>query len=218
MPRDELEITPELLLNAYAAGVFPMAEHRDGLTRWVDPHRRGIIPLDALHVSRSLARRIRRGGFEMRVDSAFDAVVDACADREETWINAEIRGLYSRLHAMRQAHSVEFWQGGTLRGGLYGVRLGAAFFGESMFSTATDASKIALVWLVARLRAGGFHLLDTQFLTEHLASMGGVEIGRGAYRRRLAFATRQAADWSALPPDAPAEDVLARVRPGSVGG
>jgi len=203
-----MEITPALLLNAYAAGVFPMAEHRDGQTRWVDPHRRGIIPLDGLHISRSLRKRIRQGGFEVRVDTAFDTVVDACASRSETWINDEIRGLYTELHDMRQAHSIEFWHEGRLTGGLYGVRLGAAFFGESMFSTQTDASKIALVWLVARLRAGEFHLLDTQFVTDHLLSMGGVEIGRSAYRRRLAYATHRTADWNALPEDLSPQHVL----------
>lgn len=217
MPRDELEITPQLLLNAYAAGVFPMAEHRDGLTRWVDPHRRGIIPLDGLHISRSLRRRVRRGGFEIRVDTAFLDVVDACADRQETWINAEIRGLYDDLHRIGHAHSVEFWLDGALRGGLYGVRLGGAFFGESMFSTATDASKIALIWLVARLRQGGFTLLDTQFLTSHLASMGGIEIGRNAYRRRLGYALRQGGSWSSIPPDADAVDVLAAAAPSIAG-
>ena len=217
MPRDELEITPQLLLNAYAAGVFPMAEHRDGLTRWVDPHRRGIIPLDGLHISRSLRRRVRRGGFEIRVDTAFLDVVDACADRQETWINAEIRGLYDDLHRIGHAHSVEFWLDGALRGGLYGVRLGGAFFGESMFSTATDASKIALIWLVARLRQGGFTLLDTQFLTSHLASMGGIEIGRNAYRRRLGYALRQGGSWSSMPPDADAVDVLAAAAPSIAG-
>jgi len=208
MPTDDMEITPELLLNAYAAGVFPMAEGRDGQTRWVDPHRRGVIPIDGLHVSRSLKKRIRRGGFEIRVDTEFAAVVDACADRDETWINDEIRSLYAELHRLKFAHSVELWVDGQLSGGLYGVRLGAAFFGESMYSTTPDASKIALVWLTARLRAGGFTLLDTQFVTDHLLTMGGVEISRGAYRKRLSYATQQPADWSALPGDLSTEQVL----------
>ena len=208
MPTDDMEITPELLLNAYAAGVFPMAEDRDGQTRWIDPHRRGVIPIDGLHVSRSLKKRIRRGGFEIRVDTEFAAVVDACADRDETWINDEIRNLYAELHRLKFAHSVELWVDGQLSGGLYGVRLGAAFFGESMYSAAPDASKIALVWLTARLRAGGFTLLDTQFVTDHLLTMGGVEISRGAYRKRLSYATQQPADWSALPDDVSTEQVL----------
>ncbi|WP_316015646.1 leucyl/phenylalanyl-tRNA--protein transferase [Roseobacter sp. HKCCA0434] len=212
MPRDELEITPKLLLSAYAAGVFPMAEHRDGVTRWVDPHRRGVIPLDRLHISRSLARRARRGGFEVRVDTAFAAVVDACADRAETWINDEIRDLYAELAGMNAAHSVEIWQEGALVGGLYGVRLGGAFFGESMFSAIPDASKLALVWLVARLRAGGFTLLDTQFVTDHLTRMGAEEISRTAYRKRLAHALVQQADFHALPDGLSADDILARAR------
>ncbi len=185
-----------------------MAEHRSGPTQWVDPQRRGIIPLDGLHVSRSLAKRIRRGGFSVTTDRAFPTVVRACSDRDETWINDEIFTLYSQLHAMGFAHSIEVRQGGLLVGGLYGVRLGAAFFGESMFSRASDASKIALVWLIARLNAGGFRLLDTQFVTSHLIRMGALEITRAAYHRRLAQALSVRADWNALSPDATAEDVL----------
>lgn len=209
MPRDETEITPELLLNAYAAGVFPMAEHRGGHTQWIDPRRRGIIPLDRLHVSKSLKKRIRRGEFEVRVDTAFEQVMQNCANRDETWINDEIFNLYVELHHLQQAHSIEYWKDGELHGGLYGIRLGSAFFGESMFSTSPDASKIALVWLTARLRAGQFTLLDTQFITDHLATMGGIEIGRSAYHRRLNYAMQQLADWNALPLNATADEVLA---------
>ncbi|QPH53261.1 leucyl/phenylalanyl-tRNA--protein transferase [Pontivivens ytuae] len=212
MPRDAPEITPELLLNAYAAGVFPMAEHRTGPTQWVDPQRRGIIPLDGLHISRSLAKRIRRGGFSVTFDTAFGTVVRACSDREETWINDEIFALYSQLHTMGFAHSIEIRQGSLLVGGLYGVRLGAAFFGESMFSRASDASKVALVWLLARLNAGGFRLLDTQFVTSHLTRMGAIEVSRAAYHRRLAQALTVRADWNALPADAAPEDVLRLAR------
>lgn len=166
-----------------------MAESRDDPEiHWVDPRLRGIIPLDGFHISRSLARRIRRGGYQATVDTDFAGVVTACAAREETWINDEIFRLYLDLHRMGHAHSQEIWQGGELIGGVYGVVLGRAFFGESMFSAATDGSKLALAHLVARLRAGGFELFDTQFLTPHLASLGAVEIPRAEYHRRLAEA------------------------------
>ncbi len=209
MKDEQAEITPILLLHAYASGVFPMAEGRDtGEMFWVDPRRRGVLPLDGLHVSRSLGRTIRRGGFEIRIDSAFAAVLDACADRPETWINPEIISLYSDLYWMDHAHSVEVWVDGHLAGGLYGVSLGAAFFGESMFSRVRDASKIALVALVARLRAGGFRLLDTQFVTDHLKRLGAMEISRGEYRRRLADAVVRPADFHALPRDLPPQRLL----------
>ncbi len=183
---DDPVVTPELLLHAYAQGIFPMAESREstGLF-WVDPKERGIIPLDGFHVSRSLRKRLRRGGFEVWLNRHFTGTVAGCADRPETWINAEIAGLYRMLHHMGFAHSVEVWEEGRLVGGVYGVALGGAFFGESMFSRRTDASKIALYHLVERLRARGFRLLDTQFLTPHLASLGGIEISRAEYRRRL---------------------------------
>jgi leucyl/phenylalanyl-tRNA---protein transferase len=182
----ETVITPELLLSAYAAGIFPMAETRDDPdVFWVDPRRRGIFPLDGFRVSRSLARRMRRHPPRVSINTAFADVVDACADRDETWINAEIRRLYLDLHRMGHAHSLEVWEGDTLTGGVYGVVLGAAFFGESMFSRQTDASKIALAYLVDRLRLGGFRLFDTQFLTPHLASLGAVEVTRAEYHRRL---------------------------------
>lgn len=182
-------LTPELLLLAYREGIFPMAEGRDDPeVFWVDPLRRGVIPLEGFHVSRSLARTVRRGRFRATIDEAFEAVVEGCAAREETWINGAIFELYAELHRRGHAHSVEVWEGEALVGGCYGVALGGAFFGESMFSRATDASKVALAVLVERLRSGGFKLLDTQFLTPHLASLGAVEVTRAEYRRRLAAA------------------------------
>ncbi|MDR5653711.1 leucyl/phenylalanyl-tRNA--protein transferase [Ruixingdingia sedimenti] len=184
-----MHLTAGHLLRGYAAGIFPMAEARDDPTiHWVDPRRRGILPIGGLHVSRSLRRAVRHSGFILRVDTDFEGVLRGCADRPETWINGAIFTLYMDLFRMGAAHSQEVWEGDTLVGGVYGVVLGRAFFGESMFSRRTDASKIALVWLMHRLRAGGFTLFDTQFLTPHLASLGGVEIDRSAYRRMLAEA------------------------------
>ncbi|MEE9194842.1 MAG: leucyl/phenylalanyl-tRNA--protein transferase [Alphaproteobacteria bacterium] len=186
-------LTPELLLRTYSAGIFPMAENADDPTVfWVDPEMRGILPLDRFHVPRSLQRTLKRSPFEVRVDSAFDDVVAACAEaqkgRPTTWINAEIRTLYRGLADLGHAHSVECWKDEELVGGLYGVTLGGAFFGESMFSIARDASKVALCHLVARLRRSGFVLLDTQFATEHLARFGVIEIPRDAFRKKLAAA------------------------------
>lgn len=182
-------LDPDLLLQAYAMGIFPMAEGRDDpQVHWVDPRRRGIFPLDGFHISRSLDRLIRRHNFTIRTNTAFEAVVDACAARDETWINAPIRSAYLELHRRGHAHSLEVWAGGQLAGGVYGVTLGAAFFGESMFSAQSGGSKVALAFLVHRLRAGGFRLFDTQFLTPHLASLGAVEIPRAEYHRRLAEA------------------------------
>ena len=179
-------ITPDLLLEAYRMGVFPMARDRhDARIFWMDPERRGVLPLEGFRLSRSLARSLRKAGTEPRFDTAFEAVLDACADRHETWINDEIRRLYLELHARGHAHSQEIWRGGRLVGGVYGVALGAAFFGESMFSRETDGSKMALAWLVARLRLGGFRLFDTQYLTHHLQSLGAVEVSRTAYRAAL---------------------------------
>ena len=193
-----LEITPQLLLQAYAAGIFPMSEGRDDPNLfWVEPKRRGIIPLDGFHISRSLARKIRQNPFEIRINSDFAGVVAACADRDETWINAEITALYSALHEEGFAHSLELWQGRDLVGGVYGVALGAAFFGESMFSRARDASKIALAFLVARLNAGGFTLFDVQFTTLHLIRLGAIEISRIDYRKRLDTALEKQADFMA---------------------
>ncbi len=197
-------LTPEILLQAYAVGLFPMAEARDDPTLyWIDPEVRGIIPLESFHVPRSLRRTLRRGRFAVRADTAFEAVMRGCAEarpgRSETWINDEILALYTTLHAMGRAHSVEAWQGGELAGGLYGVALGGAFFGESMFTRVTDASKVALAHLVAILRAGGFTLLDTQFLTGHLARFGATEISRETYRARLAKALSVQAAFGAAP-------------------
>ncbi|PWE30462.1 leucyl/phenylalanyl-tRNA--protein transferase [Maritimibacter sp. 55A14] len=189
-------ITPDLLLHAYGAGVFPMAEGRAAAEIfWVDPRQRGIIPLDGFHLSRSLRREIRRHPFAVRIDADFEGVVAGCADRPETWINEEIFDLYAALHRSGWAHSVEVWEGTALVGGVYGVTMGAAFFGESMFSRRRNASKIALAWLVARLRAGGFRLFDTQFITPHLRSLGAMEIPREAYRRHLKAALAEPADF-----------------------
>ena len=209
--RDEAApaISPALLLQAYASGVFPMAMTADSTELfWVDPQRRGILPLDRLHVSRRLARSFLRDGFEIRIDHDFAAVIAACAERPETWINGQIAGLYLDLHRLGHAHSVEIWRDGALAGGLYGVALGAAFFGESMFSRRRDASKLALVALVARLRAGGFRLLDTQFVTDHLASLGAVEISRAAYHRRLEDAIDRPARFLALAASASRQELL----------
>lgn len=182
-------LSPELLLRAYAAGVFPMSEGRDDpRVFWVDPDERGVLPLDGFHLSRSLKRAILRHPYELTLDLAFEDVVRGCADREETWINDTIFRAYFTLHRLGYAHSIEAWEGDHLVGGVYGVALGRAFFGESMFSTETDASKIALATLVAHLGQTGFELFDTQFLTEHLASLGAVEISRDDYRKRLADA------------------------------
>ena len=178
-----------ILLRGYAAGIFPMADSRDAEEIfWVEPRERAIIPLDAFCFSRSLAKRVRNDSFTVTRDTAFAEVIRACADRAETWINADIERATLGLHAAGQAHSIECWQDGELVGGLYGVRLGRAFFGESMFSTRTDASKVALAWLVARLRVGHFKLLDCQFMTDHLASLGAVTIGRDSYVALLSVA------------------------------
>jgi leucyl/phenylalanyl-tRNA--protein transferase len=185
-----IEITPQVLLKAYACGIFPMAESaEDNALYWIEPERRGILPLDDLHVPNRLARTIRKGGFEVRFDHDFEAVIEGCAaprsGRRSTWINGRIRGLYRDLFTLGHCHTVEVYEGDTLIGGLYGVHLGRAFFGESMFSRARDASKIALVYLVARLRFGGFVLLDTQFVTGHLARFGAIEVGRAEFQRLL---------------------------------
>lgn len=193
-------LTPEILLSAYAQGLFPMAERRDDPTLyWISPEKRGVIPLDEFHLPRRLARTMRSGRFQVGTDRAFGAVMTACAapapGREETWINDEILHLYGALHASGHAHSVECWHDGALVGGLYGIKLGAAFFGESMFSRERDASKVALAHLVALLRAGGFQLLDTQFLTSHLARFGACEIARTDYLLQLHRAIAMDAAW-----------------------
>ena len=197
----KFELTAEILLRAYSIGVFPMAESRDAKDLfWVEPQERGIFPLDGLVVSRSLAKTVRSDRYRVVADRAFEAVVRACAEREKTWINDEIVRLYGDLFAAGHAHSVEAYDGDALVGGLYGVSLRGAFFGESMFHRARDASKVALVHLFARLRTGGFRLLDAQFSTEHLASLGAVEIPRNSFRRRLDAALAIEADFDAWPP------------------
>jgi leucyl/phenylalanyl-tRNA--protein transferase len=185
-----LALTPDLLLCAYASGLFPMANDRhDPTIHWIEPRRRGVLPLDRFHQPRSLRRLIRRGRFEIRIDQAFPEVIEACAEprpaRPRTWLNDELIALYCALNRRGHAHSVESWADGRLVGGLYGVSLGAAFFGESMFSHRRDASKVALVALVERLKAGGYALLDTQFVTDHLRQFGAVEIPREAYQLEL---------------------------------
>lgn len=204
-------LTPDILIRAYASGLFPMAEHRDDPDLfWVDPRKRGIFPLDGFRISRSLARSIRRGDYRVSVNADFAGVLDGCAARDETWINDRIRDLYLRLHEIGLAHSLEIHGEGGLIGGVYGVTLGAAFFGESMFSTRRDASKIALAYLVDRLNLAGFQLFDTQFLTDHLASLGAVEVSRAEYHKMLEKALESQADFlaPALPSDP--QEVLQR--------
>ena len=183
------QLDPRLLLQGYATGIFPMADSREAEDLfWVEPRSRAILPLDGFHLSRSLRRTIQRGAFTVTRDRAFGAVITACADREETWINGEIEQAMLALHASGHAHSVEVWHADELVGGLYGVTLGRAFFGESMFSRRTDASKVALAWLVARLKVGNFTLLDCQFMTEHLASLGAISVPRETYVALLSAA------------------------------
>ncbi len=202
------EITPEVLLRAYACGIFPMAESADDPSLfWVEPEQRGIIPLDKFHVASRLARTVRADTFTVTADRAFKAVIAGCAEpqaqRDDTWINPRIRDLYTGLYELGHCHSVEVWHGDNLVGGLYGVSLGAAFFGESMFHRARDASKVALVHLVARLIAGGYRLLDTQFVTSHLKTFGALEIPRTSYLARLDAALKHTADFGRLPIDRP---------------
>jgi leucyl/phenylalanyl-tRNA---protein transferase len=206
-------ITPQTLLRAYAAGIFPMAESaEDSALYWVEPEVRGVLPLDQLHVSHSLRKTIRRGAYEIRIDTAFGAVIEGCATkafgRPNTWINGRIRSLYTQLHRLGCCHSVETWQGDALVGGLYGVRLGGAFFGESMFSRQRDASKVALVHLVARLNAGGFGLLDTQFTTPHLRNLGAIDVPRQDYHCLLETAIELDADFHAFAGDDDPDAVL----------
>ncbi len=192
----EPELTPELLLHGYQCGIFPMADPDEGdAVYWFAPNPRAILPLDAFHVPKNLAKLVRRGAFEVTYDRDFEAVIRACAERPETWISEEIIQAYVALHRMGFAHSVECRREGALAGGLYGVSIGGAFFGESMFHRERDASKVALVHLVRKLRAGGFTLLDTQYTTPHLARFGVVEIPRAEYERRLAEALRIPARW-----------------------
>ncbi len=195
-----MEVTPELVLRAYRAGLFPMAETRRGnRLYWLDPERRGVLPLDRFHAPRRLLRTVRSGPYTVTSDQDFPGVIAACASsapgREDTWINPDIERLFGALHQLGHAHSVECWWEGALVGGLYGVSLGGAFFGESMFSRARDASKVALVHLVARLRAGGYQLLDTQFTTSHLEQFGTEEVPRDEYKRLLSAAVDVHANW-----------------------
>lgn len=206
-------LDPRLLLQGYATGIFPMADSRDADELfWVEPRNRAIIPLDNFHLSRSLRRTLRSDRFTVTHDRDFAGVIAACADREETWINAELEHVMLALHASGHAHSIEVWEGKQLVGGLYGVKLGRAFFGESMFSRRTDASKVALAWLVARLKAGNFTLLDCQFMTEHLASLGAVSIPRDTYVALLSAALGDVGGGTAAglagPPDFAALDRL----------
>lgn len=191
-----MSMTPEILLRAYGMGIFPMAESRESTEiHWVEPHLRGIFPMDGFHISRTLGAQILRADYRVTVDHDFAGVVAACADRANTWINAEIAALYQQLHQMGYAHSVEVWRDSALIGGVYGVHLGAAFFGESMFSRDTGGSKLALAYLMHRLRAGGFILFDTQYLTPHLASLGAMEIPKSEYQACLATALTIHADF-----------------------
>jgi leucyl/phenylalanyl-tRNA--protein transferase len=203
-----IEITPQVLLKAYACGIFPMAENADDpALYWIEPERRGIIPLTGFHVAARLARSVRTTPFTVSVNRDFDAVIDGCAEpaegRARTWINTRIRKIYRGLFDLGHCHTVEVYDGDNLVGGLYGVTLGGAYFGESMFHRARDASKIALVHLIARLRAGGFKLCDTQYVTDHLKTFGAVEVGKKRYHRLLEEALVCEADFGALPFDRP---------------
>jgi leucyl/phenylalanyl-tRNA--protein transferase len=209
-----IEITPEVLLKAYACGIFPMAESaEDPGLYWIEPERRGVIPLERFHTPSRLARTVRSDRFEIRINHDFEGVLDGCAEprpgRARTWINSRIRALYRRLYDIGHCHSVEAYEDGVLAGGLYGVCLNRAFFGESMFSRSRDASKVALVHLVARLRAGGFRLLDTQFVTDHLSTFGAIEVSRRQYHKLLEAALVDEADFAALPMDRPVSGAAA---------
>ena len=207
----ERVLTPELLLQGYASGIFPMAESRDDPEIfWVDPKLRGVLPLDGFHMSRSLMRDMRRTDWRLQTNTAFEAVVDGCADRIDTWINPDIHRLYLELHQIGHAHSFEIWDEARLVGGVYGVTLGTAFFGESMFSRATNGSKMALAAAVDHLLRARFTLFDTQFITPHLASLGAIEITRAAYHRKLAQAMRQEAAFSNVP-QATLQEVVQRM-------
>jgi leucyl/phenylalanyl-tRNA---protein transferase len=211
-----LELTPQVLLKAYACGIFPMAESADdpGLY-WIEPEARGIIPLDRFHIPRRLARTVGSDVFEIHIDRNFEEIIAGCAGaapgRASTWINARIRQLYTELFELGHCHTIEAWRDGQLVGGLYGVRLGAAFFGESMFTRVRDASKVALVHLVARLKVGGFHLLDTQFTTDHLNQFGAVDLDRSQYHQLLEIAVKTDADFYRLPGGATGEEILQSV-------
>lgn len=191
------DVTPELLLQAYANGVFPMADSASSdAIYWIDPKKRGVFPLGSFHISRSLRHAIKRKEYDIRLNSDFARTVANCANRSETWINSKIFDLYNQLHHLGFAHSLEVWRDSQMFGGVYGVTVGAAFFGESMFSTETNGSKIALAYLIHRLNAGGFKLFDTQFITPHLASLGAVEIRRETYHKKLISAITATADFN----------------------
>jgi leucyl/phenylalanyl-tRNA--protein transferase len=208
-----VDITPQVLLKAYACGIFPMAESADdNALYWIEPERRGVLPLDDIHVPRRLARTIRQDKFEVRIDHDFEAVIDGCAEpqpgRQSTWINKRIRTLYGELFDLGRCHTVEVWCNGNMEGGLYGVSLAGAFFGESMFSRTRDASKVALVHLAARLKFGGFSLLDTQFQTDHLVRFGVIEVSREKFQGLLDGALLGAGEFSKLPSDSSGSNVL----------
>ena len=214
-----IDITPEVLLKAYACGIFPMAESADDpALYWIEPERRGIIPLDKFHIPDRLARTVRSDAFTIVIDRDFDAVIAGCAQpaagRTRTWINARIHNLYRKLYERGDCHTVEAYKDGKLAGGLYGVSLGRAFFGESMFHNERDASKVALVHLVARLKAGRYRLLDTQFVTDHLRTFGATEVSRPAYHKLLDAALVGEGDFGALPLDRPVSGATALARLG----
>ena len=205
-------LTPELLLGAYAAGVFPMADGRDNPeVYWVDPRERGVLPLDRFHLSRSLAKRMRKGDIRATLNENFEEILDGCADRDDTWINGTIRDLVLTLAERGHAHACGVWSGDRLIGGMYGLSLGAAFFGESMFSRATDGSKMALAWAVDHLRRTGFILFDTQFITPHLASLGALEISRAQYHAQLSAAVDRAANVHLLSIEQDPQAVVQRI-------
>lgn len=208
-----IEITPQVLLKAYSCGIFPMAESADDpALYWIEPQHRGVMPLDAVNVPNRLARTIRNTPFKVKIDSDFETTIEGCAaarpGRQSTWINDRIRSLYGELFELGHCHTVEVWDGEAMVGGLYGVALKGAFFGESMFSEARDASKIALIHLCARLIYGGFTLLDTQFVTQHLRQFGAIEIGRRAFHKRLEQALAVSGDFHALAVDTPPEQIV----------
>ena len=219
--RDDIaiEITPQVLLKAYGCGIFPMAESADDpALYWIEPQARGILPLDTVHVPKRLARTIKQDIFEIRIDSDFDAVIDGCAasrlGRSSTWINDKIRHLYRELFRLGHCHTVETWLNDRIVGGLYGVALGGSFFGESMFSTERDASKVALVHLCARLHHGGFSLLDCQFVTDHLRQFGTIEIDRAEFHRRLDAAMARDADYLRLPKTVAGSEIMRIIESG----
>ena len=204
-------LTTEILLEAYRSGLFPMAEHRGSTDLfWVNPQERGVFPLSQFHISRSLARQLRQQRFQIKVNYDFDAVIAGCAARNDTWINADIQRAYRRLFEIGHVHTTEVYDGPLLVGGVYGVSIGAAYFGESMFSRTKNASKIALAYLVDRLRLAGFALFDTQFITPHLASLGAIEISRGAYLSALSVAVNQPADFTDPAVPLQAQEIIQR--------